>query len=112
MACRDFEMQISEHYKSQWRRPSYRNGVKCFRISMLLVFLYMALSVHCSHFSCSYLAMVAHFQFMINCAVPVTEILLSVLGSLCCLYFFIWLSVFTALISAVVIWLWSHISSS
>ena len=37
-----------------------------FRISMLLVFLYMALSVHCSDFSCSYLAMVAHFQFSIN----------------------------------------------
>ena len=66
MACRDFEMKISEHYKSQLRRPSYRNSVKCFRISMLLVFLYMALSVHCSDFSCRYLAMVAHFQFSIN----------------------------------------------
>ena len=48
----------------------------------------------------------------VNCVVPVTEIVLGVLGSLCCFHFFIWLSVFTALISAVVIWLLSHISSS
>ena len=68
-------MQISEHYKSQLHRPSYINSVKCFRISMLLVFLYVALSVHCSDFSCSYLAMVAHFQFSIrhafDCITPV-----------------------------------------
>ena len=35
---------------------------------------------------------------------------LSVLGSLCCLYLSIWLSVFTAPISVVVVWLWSHIT--
>ena len=38
----------------------------------------------------------------VNFIAPVTDMVLSVLGSLCYLYLFIWLSVFTAPILAVV----------
>ena len=39
---------------------------------------------------------------------PITEIVLQTLGCLFYLYLFIWISVFTAPLSGVVVWLWSQ----
>ena len=39
---------------------------------------------------------------------PITEMVLQTLGCLAYLYLFIWISVFTAPLSGVVVWLWSH----
>ena len=39
---------------------------------------------------------------------PISEMVLQILGCLAYLYLFIWISVFTAPLSGVVVWLWSH----
>ena len=39
---------------------------------------------------------------------PITEMVLQTLGCLAYLYLFMWISVFTAPLSGVVVWLWSH----
>ena len=43
-----------------------------------------------------------------ECKLPITEMVLQTLGCLAYLYLFMWISVFTAPLSGVVVWLWSH----
>ena len=43
-----------------------------------------------------------------DCKLPVTEMVLQTLGCLAYLYLFMWILVFTAPLSGVVVWLWSH----